>query len=309
MRRTLKPPRLRPGATIGIAALSGAVDISRLEAGERYLCSRGYAVVEAPNLRLCEGAFAGSDRERAEGYMTLVRDPSIAAIFFARGGWGASRAIPHLDAKEIASFAKIHLGASDLTALFAWLQKHAGLVTFHGPMVAVDFARERISPETDGGWEPVLSGRAPLEFAIEPDQVLASGAARGLLTGGCLSLLVSLEGTPEAVSTRGKILFWEDVHEELYRLDRMLTQWKRAGRFEEPAGVIIGALENITRNGAPDPPALEALLRDFFADAPYPVIRDWPAGHGRRNRTMPLSATVSIDTPAGTVVYEEPGVA
>jgi len=304
-----KPPALKPGSTIGVAALSGSADPDRLDAGIAHLVSRGYRVVEAANVRLRDGSRAGTDAERAAGYRALLTDPAVDAIFFARGGWGAARVLDLLDPKEAARHPKIHMGGSDLTTLFAWLHARARLAAFHGPMVAVDFAGPARDPETDASWEPVLRGESPIRFPILSDQVVASGRADAPLVGGCLSLLVALEGTPEALDTAGRVVFWEDVGEEIYRLDRMLTQWKRAGRFASAAGVIIGKLENIRNQGRPDADAVSALLDEHFGGAPYPVVRDWPSGHGRRNRTLPLGARVAIDTSRGIVSFEEPAVA
>ena len=292
------PPALSPGATIGVAALSGRVDVAKLDAGIARLTSLGYRVREAANLRLGHGDFAGDDGERADGYRALVADPGVDAIFFARGGWGAARVLDLLDAAEIAARPKIHMGGSDLTTLFAYLHAHARLVCFHGPMVAVDFARSDPDRATEESWQSVLSG-VPQEFPLAPEQILRPGSASAPVVGGCLSMLVALEGTPEALSTEGRIVFWEDVHEEIYRLDRMLTQWKRAGRFDRVAGVIIGALEDIRHNGEDDARALSALLSDHFGDAPFPVVRDWPAGHGRLNRALALGGEVAIDTARG----------
>ena len=294
----LLPPALPAGGTIGIAALSGRVDPGKLDPGIARLTSLGYRVQEASNLRNRHGDFAGTDAERAAGYRSLVADPGIDAIFFARGGWGAARVLDRLDSAEIAARPKIHMGGSDLTTLFAFLQAHARMVSFHGPMVAVDFARS--GPEIGGeeSWRDALTGKA-VEIPLSPGQIVRAGAASAAVVGGCLSLLVALEGTPEAVDTDGRIVFWEDVNEEIYRIDRMLTQWKRAGRFDRVAGVIIGALENIRHNGREDANALSELLAEHFGDAPFPVVRDWPAGHGFRNRALALGGEVSIDTARG----------
>lgn len=261
------------------------------------LAARGYRIVEADNVRKAHGDFAGTDAERAAGYRGLLTDPEVDAIFFARGGWGASRVLDRLSPEEIAAHPKIHMGGSDLTALFAFIRARTGLVCFHGPMVAADFGRADPSPETEAAWGPLLRGETET-FDFRPEQIVRPGAAAAPLAGGCLSLLVSLEGTPDAVATDGCVVFWEDVNEEIYRLDRMLTQWKRAGRFARAAGVIIGSLENIRRRGQPDADALFALLADHFGDAPYPVVRDWPSGHGRVNRALALGGPVVLDTSA-----------
>ena len=167
------PPRLEPGATIGIAALSGPVDPARLDAGIARLRALGYRVVEAPNVRRIEGLFAGSDADRANGYRALLADPEVRAIFFARGGYGATRILPLLSEREIASHPKIHLGASDLTALFA-LMSLADVPAFYGPMVAVELAEE------DGlDWRGVLSGAPVAEHVFDERDVLVPGRARG----------------------------------------------------------------------------------------------------------------------------------
>ncbi len=304
----LKPPRLEPGGVIGVAALSGRVAPDKLDRGIAYLRSRGYGIVEAQNLRRSEGDFAGSDRQRAEGYRALLRDPGVQAIFFARGGWGAARTLPFLEASEIAAHPKIHMGGSDLASFFAFARRRTGLTCFHGPMVAVDFAAKSPDEETLSAWEPILSGSAP-SFSIDPADRLCAGRGAGPLVGGCLSILVSIEGTPDAIETAGAILFWEDVHEEVYRLDRMLTQLRGAGKLDGLAGVIIGSLEQIEHNGKRDEDRLSSLLRDHFGRAPYPVVRNWPSGHGRRNRTLPLGARVTLDANADRVIFEEAGVA
>jgi muramoyltetrapeptide carboxypeptidase len=303
----IRPRRLPPAATIGVAALSGRVDPARLDAGLAYLRGRGYRIVEASNLRSERGDFAGDDRERARGYLDLVEDPGVHAVFFARGGWGAARALAFLDARRIAARPKIHMGGSDLTTLFAFLGRE-GLVCFHGPMVAVDFARDPVDPETDRWWEPVLRGEARPVASLKREQILRPGRGVGPLVGGCLSLLAAAEGTPEHVDTTGRILFWEDVGEEAYRLDRMLTQLSRAGRLNAPAGVIIGTLNAMTRHGRADEGAVAEVLADHFGSAPYPVIRDWPAGHGLRNRAMPLGVPVELDADRGRIVFGEGGV-
>jgi muramoyltetrapeptide carboxypeptidase len=290
-----------------VAALSGAIDPAKLDAGIAYLKSRGYRVVEARNLRTVRGDFSGDDRERAAGYRELLLEGDVAAIFFARGGWGASRTLAHLDAEEISAHPKIHMGGSDLASFFSFVRRQTGLVGFHGPMVAVDFAASPPDSETDRTWEPLLSG-GTFDYRIDPADCLRPGRAEGLLVGGCLSLLVSLEGTPDAVETEGAILFWEDVHEELYRIDRMLTQLHRAGRLDCVAGVIIGSLEEIRHNGKRDDDALASLLQEHFGRNAGPVVRNWPSGHGRRNRALPLGARVVLDADSGRLTLPEPAV-
>ncbi len=288
MAELIRPPRLQPGATVGIAAVSGPVDEGKLELGIERLRAKGYRIVEASNLRRRHGFLAGTDSERTRGYRDLVRDTEVDAIFFARGGYGSSRILPYLDSEELRSHPKIHLGGSDLTALFAFLQRHAGLVNFYGPMVAVE-----IAARWDLDWEAVLRGDPPPPHRFGAEDVLASGCGEGELVGGCLSLLASLAGTPEALSGQGAVLFWEDVGEEIYRIDRLLTQLERSGTFEGLQGMVIGSVVAGGRSDAPE--KIRGYLRDRFARAPFPVGMGLPAGHLESPRTLPLGTRVRLN--------------
>ena len=284
-----RPRRLRSGATIGVAAVSGPVDPEKLERGIACLRASGYEVAEASNLHTGRGFLAGSDRERAAGYRALLCDPSVEAIFFARGGYGASRILRHLDVEEMRANPKIHLGGSDLTALFAWIRRHSGLVTFYGPMVAVEMGAE----SSDPGWEAVLRGD-PLEpHPISREDVITPGSAEGALVGGCLSLLASLCGTPEAVRGDGAILFWEEIGEDTYRLDRMLTQLERSGTFDRLRGMVIGSV--VPRRDAESSETVRAYLIERFSGSPFPVALGLAAGHLANPRTLPLGVPARLD--------------
>lgn len=298
----IKPPRLKPGATIGVAAISGPVDEARLEAGLANLRAKGYRVVEASNLRRRDGFLAGTDLERTAGYRELLTDPAVDAIFFARGGYGSARILSLLDPDELRLHPKIHLGGSDLTALFAFASGRSSLVTFYGPMVAVQMA-----DDTPLDWEPILSGESvpPVEFPASDR--LAPGVGEGRLVGGCLSLVASLSGTPEAVRAAGSVFFWEDVGEEIYRLDRMLTQLERSDTFDRLEAMVIGTIAP-ARAGAESPDAVRAWLTDRFAGTPFPVVIGFPAGHRPDTRTIPFGARVRVDADRGALQFLEAGV-
>ena len=297
------PPALKRGDTIGVAAISGPVDAARLERGVANLERRGYRVVLASNASARRGFLAGSDPERAEGYRGLLRRSDVAAIFFARGGYGASRVLGLLDPDEIRERPRIHLGGSDLTAFFAYLSGRCGLASYYGPMVAVSMAEEE-----DLDWESVLSGGRPSAHRIADSEILAGGRGEGPLTGGCLSILASLCGTPEAVSGRGAVLFWEDVGEDTYRLDRMLTQLERSGTFEGLQAMVIGSISPGARGGE-SPEAVAAWLHDYFSGAPFPVVCGFPAGHLARTRTLPFGRPVRLDGSEGILEFGGPAEA
>ena len=287
-----------------MAAVSGPVDLAKLERGLAYLRGRGYRVREASNLRARDGFLAGRDAERAAGYRQLLEDPAVDAVFFARGGYGSSRIFKLLDGEGLRVHPKIHLGSSDLTALFAYLRRHGDLVTFYGPMVSTDMA----DPSASGlDWERVLAGGAPEPYRFSVSDVLSPGTAEGPLLGGCLSLLASLCGTDEAFSGSGAILFWEDVGEEPYRLDRLLTQLERSDTLTGLRGMVIGSV--LPGVGSDSPDRIREYLRRRFRDAPYPVAMSFPAGHCPSPRTLPLGARVRLElAEGGALTFPEAGV-
>lgn len=274
---------------IGVAAVSGPADEEKLGRGLASLRGRGYGIREASNLHFRRGFLAGTDEERARGYRELLRDPDVEAIFFARGGYGSSRILEHLDEEEMRTNAKIHLGGSDLTALFAFVQRRAGIATFYGPMVAVEMAGDGALLD----WESVLRGDPPAPHAIEPGNVLTPGQAEGVLIGGCLSLLASLSGTPEEIHGEGAILFWEDTGEETYRLDRMVTQLERSGAFDGLRGMVIGSV--VPRRDAESAEAVGAWLRERFSGAPFPAAMGLASGHLESPRTLALGVRARLD--------------
>src|SRR5262249_27720908 len=178
----------------------------------------------------------------------------------------------------------------------AFLSRRCGLGAFYGPMVAVSMAGE------DLDWERVLAGGTPEPHRFEESAILAAGCGAGPLVGGCLSILASLCGTPDAIEGRGAVLFWEDVGEDTYRLDRMLTQLERSGTFDGLQAMVIGSISPGARGGE-SPEIVAAWLRDYFAGAPFPVVSGFPAGHLARTRTLPLGRAVRVDAGRGLVEF------
>ena len=274
----------------------------KLDAGIDALRAKGYEVVEASNLRQRAGFLAGEDAARVNGYRALLTNPKVSAIFFARGGYGSVRTLSAIPLDEARRHPKIHLGASDLTALFAFLRRGTNLVTFYGPMVAVE-----IGQPLELDWPQVLSGATPETHRFSYEDVIAAGSAEGVLVGGCLSLLASLTGTPEAVDARGAILFWEDTREEIYRLDRLLTQLERSGNLDNLRGMVIGSV--IPGSPTESHRDVDEYLTRRWKGAPFPVARNFPAGHLATPRTLPLGARVRLElgeTP--TLTFLEAGV-
>lgn len=301
-------PRLNSGDTVGVAALSGPVDPDLLRRGCLFLEERGYRIRLSPNLTEREPllGLAGADRERAAAYLSLLRDPEVKAIVFARGGYGIARALPFLDAREIAGNPKIHCGFSDVTAFSSFLLTRCGLPSFHGPMLAADLARP-LDATTAGFFPSMLEGRGPAGVFLEGKErdVLVQGRAAGPLVGGCLSLLAASVGAPWEFDYSGALLFFEEVSEEAYRVDRMLGTLIDAGRFAKLSGILIGSLSNVTFGGVEDADRLRALLVDRLASLGVPVVAGLPVGHTGPNVTLPVGARASWDPASGMLRFEE----
>lgn len=240
------------------------------------------------------GYLAGDDDERVAELNRFLNSDEFDAFFFARGGYGAMRILDRVDYEAIRRNPRPIVGFSDLTALHQAVAIRCGLVTFHGPMLNLDFFNG-LSPQNDDWFWSMLAGEAPLTHRFSSQQVVMDGEAEGILFGGCLSLIAALTATPYDFWIDGGIWFWEDVDEPLYRLDRMLTHLRLSGRLRNIRGVIIGKLK-----GCGSESEFDALLRETFSAAGIPVVRDLPFGHHGDNLLMPIGVPVRLSTREGT---------
>lgn len=295
------PPPVRPGCRIGVAALSGPVSGTDLELGLERLRALGFEPVTAANLSSKQGFFAGSDEERLQGFHDLIADPSIAAIVFARGGHGVLRVLPRLDWGLIDSRPMAYVGYSDLTPFLLEVVRRTGVATFHGPMLARELAHG-LSDEESASLLGALSGRFPAVVPIEPIGDRRQGA-EGPLIGGCLSLLTATLGTPFASDLGGCILFWEDIDEPLYRLDRMLIQLRLSGRLNRLAAMVVGKVQPTDKEGQD---GLSELLRGVAAGAEWPVAAGCASGHCRPNLTLPLGLKARLSLDRGELLVGLP---
>lgn len=294
-----KPPRLRPGARIGVVAPAGCVAEEALRAGIAAIEAEGFEVEVAPHVYARKGYLAGDEGERARELKSFFQRQDIAAIFCARGGFGSVQLLPYLD-RQLGQYPKIFVGYSDLTILINWLGQYGGMVTFHAPMVAMDLARG-LSPQGREHFWGVLTG-ARTQWTVRLGEVIRSGRARAEVMGGCLSLLVTTLGTPFEVDTRGKILFLEDVGEKPYRIERLLTHLKMAGKLSGVAGVILGDFTDCAGDGPRD---VRQIVGEIFHDAEFPVVAGMTAGHGIENLALPLGVAMSLNSEDGTLTLDE----
>jgi muramoyltetrapeptide carboxypeptidase len=300
----IKPPALRPGDTVGVVAVAAAVEASRLERGVGALTELGYQVQLSPHALDREGILSGSDRVRAAELRTFFHDPGVRAVFCARGGYGCGRLLPLLDFAELARSPKIFLGFSDATFLLNALTGRANLVSFHGPMVAMDFARG-LSSRSLSHLQAVLGGACGLK--LETPEIIRAGYAEGQLIGGCLSMITAMLGTPWQPAFDGRILFLEDTGEKAYRIDRMLVQLRQAGVFNAVAGIVFGALRPVDHSEQE-----RALIAHFIdeqtSELNGPVLGGIAAGHGTENLALPLGVRVRLDSGQRCMTISEPAV-
>jgi muramoyltetrapeptide carboxypeptidase len=300
-----KPPRLRRGDTIGVLSPAAAVEAEALQRGCVTLERLGFGVQVGSHALARRHFLAGTDDLRAAEIMGMLQDPAVRAVFCSRAGYGSGRLLPLLDMQALAAYPKIFLGFSDVTFLLNAFVQHASVSCFHGPLVAGQFAAGLSDRSLSHLLELLMMGGKDVSLSFP--RTLRQGCAEGRLIGGCLSILVATLGTPFAIDTQNSVLFLEDVGERPYRIDRMLTQLKHAGKLEHLAGVIFGEMHECWEPRG-DSDLLLAVLEDIFADYTYPIGFGLPAGHGGENLTLPLGVHVRLDTAQQTLTFLESAV-
>jgi muramoyltetrapeptide carboxypeptidase len=288
---SIMPPLLSPGDCVGIAAPASHIPRGNqefLHRGAERVREMGFEVSYSPSLLKRKHLYlAGTDKERAQELMEMFLDPEVKAILCSRGGYGVQRIIPYLDPGVIRSHPKPLVGCSDITVLLIYLLQRCFVVPFHGPNVAT-----RQFVKGDAEMALALKGAltAPLPSAEITCSVLREGEAQGELIGGCLSCLVTTLGTPYEPGLQGKVLFVEDVDEPPYKIDRMITHLKSAGKLQGVKGVVFGQMPGCdTEQGL-----LKEVILDVLEETEGPVLFGFPSGHGVRNITIPLGVPVKI---------------
>jgi muramoyltetrapeptide carboxypeptidase len=299
----VKPRALRPGDTVGIIAPASNIKRTDLEAGCAALRRAGYNPFYLDSILEQDLYFAGSVARRASEMQEMFSNDEVRAIVCARGGYGTNYLLRALDMKTIEAHPKIFLGYSDITSLLTYFTSR-GLVTFHGPMAAKDWAHG------DGvdlsSWHAALSGGIPWEVPINAEtEGLVDGDADGVLNGGCLSILVAALGTPYEIQTEGAILFLEDIAAKPYQIDRMLMQLKLAGKLDTVRGIIFGEMLNCVQT-AQDYTLQGYTLREvvtrIVGDLGVPVAFGLRSGHVTSgNITLPIGVQARLSVSAGRV--------
>src|SRR5579862_983050 len=301
--KLVKPPALRPGDTIGIVAPASNINRTDLDAGCEALRRAGYKPIYRDSIFDRDLYFAGSATRRARELGQMFLRDDVRAILCARGGYGTNYLLEELDLAIIKTHPKIFIGYSDVTTLLTYFHDAAGLVTFHGPMAAKDWAH-------DGGvdlasWNSALSGTASWDVPLNPGvTALFDGEAEGVLYGGCLSILVASLGTPYAIHTEGKILFVEDVAAKPFQIDRMLMQLKLGGHLKHVRGIIFGEMLDCIQSSTQNYTLQEVITR-IVADLNIPVAYGVKSGHVTSgNITLPFGVRSKLSVTNAVVSLE-----
>ncbi|RNI30279.1 LD-carboxypeptidase [Rufibacter immobilis] len=308
--KTLLPPRLKPGDTVGLICPAGAAfSKETVQITKESLEALGLKVKLGKHVFDRFGYLAGTDQARAEDVNAMFADKSVQGILAIHGGWGCARLLPLLDYKTIQKNPKPLIGYSDITALLLAIHAKTGLVTFHGPVGSATWNKFSVD-----SFRQVLFECAPVLYqnpkevgdnlTVTKDRIttLTPGTARGKLVGGNLTVLSALMGSDYLPNFKDCILFLEDVNEAVYRIDRMLTQLKLAGVLDQVKGVVFGKCSECEPGkGGYGSLTLEEVLEQHLQPLKVPVYSGAMIGHISHKFTVPVGAEAEMDAAAGTL--------
>jgi muramoyltetrapeptide carboxypeptidase len=313
----IKPPRLREGDRVGVVAPAFApflevdVDVAR-----ESLEAMGLRVSLGANLRDRYGYLAGPDTARAADVNAFFADPELKAVAPIGGGWGTARMLPYVDFESIRKHPKVFFGFSDITALHSAIQAQTGLVTFHSPNAfsswspfSLDFFRRVVFEGEAVLMQNPVDTKESLVAVKDRIRTITPGVARGRLLGGNLSVLSALMGSAYVPDFGGAILFLEDVEEEIYRIDRMLTTLQLAGVLRGISGFVFGHCTKCGPGERYGSLTLEEVLDDHVKALGVPAFAGAMIGHIAKQFTLPIGGEVEVDADQGTLRMLEPGVA
>ena len=301
-----KAKKIKKGDLIGIVSPAGPTNSEELQNGVSVLKKMGFRSVLGKNALLRKGFLAGSDEKRSADFMDMVNNPEVAAILCARGGYGINRILPYLDYSLIKKARKPIIGSSDITILLNYINSRCSLVSFHGPMAAGSFGRTPMTKSRKPFCRALMGDMEMYSYSKRSAWTINSGKGEGRLAGGCLTLMIRSLGTPFEIQTRNRILIIEDVNERPYKIDGMLWQLKEAGKFKGIRGIVFGEMINCQPNKN-EPYTLKKTISDFFKNDDFPILMNCPIGHGKEMWTLPLGASVILDSEEKSLTIEENG--
>ncbi len=300
-RKMITPPFLKPGDTVGILATARKIDAISLQPAIKLLESWGLNVVLGKTIGQEQHQLAGPDWKRATDLQEMLDDPSIKAIWAAKGGYGTVRIIDRIDFTSFRKKPKWIVGFSDVTVLHSHLN-NMGIETIHGMMA---LSAGTATPDAIQSLKDALFGK-PLAYKIASHPFNKTGIAKGEIVGGNLSVLYSILGSKSEIDYKGKIIFIEDLDEYLYHIDRMMMNLRRNGYFDGVKAVIVGGMTSMNDNDIPWGMNSEQIIQDVLKGYDFPIIYNFPGGHIKDNRALILGKTVSINVTdkEATVKFE-----
>jgi muramoyltetrapeptide carboxypeptidase len=317
MKHLIKPPRLKQGDLIGLVAPAGHTNDKSIEKAVQHIEALGFRVKLGRYVREVFGKYAGSPEMRVADLHGMFLDPEVKALWCIRGGSGAIGLLKHIDYELIRNHPKVLLGYSDITALHLAIHRHAGVVTFHGPVATstpCDYSNEHMLAvlcDPQPNYTIHMSEENARRAQDEPQYAVRTvhgGVATGPLIGGNLSLVAALAGTPYAADFRNSILFLEEVNEEPYRIDRWMTQLDLAGGFDKAAALMIGICEQCGPDGDGPSLTLDQTFDTHLDPLKVPAVTGYSFGHIRNQFTLPVGIRATLDTERQTLTLLEPAV-
>ncbi len=288
----LTPPYLKSGSLIGIVAPAGITKFEDIERAQKRLLAEGFKVKTGDHLYKADGFFAGKDKERLSDLQTMIDNPSVKAILCARGGFGTIRIAEQLDLTKFLKNPKWLIGFSDISILHSMLAK-IGVESIHGQMAKhiPECGTNEVSFES---LLTILKGKKQ-SYHIQKDTQNKIGTAKGRLTGGNLSILYSLQATDLEIDTRNKILFIEDINENIYHIERMIINLKQSKKFDRLRGLILGYFTEI-KNTTPNY-GMEAIeiIKFYTKSYDFPIVSNFPAGHEATNFPLIMGRNISLE--------------
>ena len=312
--RVIKPQRIRKGDTIGIISpASSPDDLTRIEKSVNYFEKLGYRVEVGKNVWKERGYLAGEDSERLDDFHAMFKNKNVKAIFCVRGGYGSGRLLDKINYKLIKENPKIFVGYSDITALQLAIFSHTGLVTFAGPMPAVDFWQDEVSKFTEENFWRLITSNKKIGKLINPNgegfYLLAKGKTEGRLLGGNLALITSLMGTKYLPSFKNSILLLEDIGEPPYRVDRFLNQLRLGNILHDTSGIILGRFVDCYENDTSKKTlTLNQVITDYFEKLNKPGIYNFKHGHISENISIPFGLKCNLNASRGIAEIKESAV-
>ncbi len=293
----IQPPFLKKGDKIAIVSPARSISFEEVHPAIRFFQRQGLEVVLGTHVFSKDNQFAGSDDQRRKDLQQMLDDPSIRAVIAARGGYGTVRIIDRLDFTGFCRSPKWIVGYSDITVLHSHIHRHFGIETLHATM-----PKNMVSESPDDSVETMMNALFGYRIAYSYPKTALSreGIAEGILTGGNLSILCNLSGTPSEVDTAGKILFLEDLDEHLYHIDRMMMNLKRAGKLSNLKGLIVGGMSRMNDNPIPFGQTANEIIAAAVKEFRYPVCFDFPAGHMPQNLALILGRKVRLSVAKET---------